>query len=120
MSEDKEMTLEQMRAKRGISEVLFKKFTEAHEYFETHAFCFYEGEDGKYYNARVARYWGSNVITQVAGKKKEVLKVMQKIQSDPLYTNVCTMFFIDRDYDESLANTNNDLFETPCYSIENL
>ena len=120
MSEDKKMTLDQMREKRGISEVLFKKFTEAHEYFETHAFCFYEGEDGKYYNARVARYWGSSVITQVAGKKKEVLKVMQKIQSDPLYTNVCTMFFIDRDYDESLANTNNDLFETPCYSIENL
>lgn len=72
-----------------------KKFTEAHEHFETHAFCFYEGEDGKYYNARVARYWGSNIITQVAGKKKEVLKVMQKIQSDSLYTNVCTMFFID-------------------------
>lgn len=120
MSEEKEMTLEQMREKRGISEVLFKKFTEANEYFETHAFCFYEGEDGKYYDSRVARYWGSNVITQVAGKKKEVLKVMQKIQSDPLYADVCTMFFIDRDYDESLANTNDDLFETPCYSIENL
>lgn len=120
MSEEKEMTLEQMREKRGISEVLFKKFTEANEYFETHAFCFYEGEDGKYYDSRVARYWGSNVITQVAGTKKEVLKIMQKIQSDPLYANVCTMFFIDRDYDESLANTNDDLFETPCYSIENL
>lgn len=120
MSEEKEMTLEQMRAKRGISEVLFKKFTEAREYFETHAFCFYEGEDGKYYDSRVAQYWGSNFIPQVAGKKKEVLKVMQKIQADPLYADVCTMFFIDRDYDESLADTNDDLFETPCYSIENL
>ena len=30
------------------------------------------------------------------------------------------MFFIDRDYDESLRDTNDDLFETPCYSIENL
>lgn len=120
MSEEKEMTLEQMREKRGISEVLFKKFTEARGYFKTHAFCFYEGEDGKYYNSRVAQYWGSNFIPQVAGKKKEVLKVMQKIQTDPLYNDVCTMFFIDRDYDESLANTNDDLFETPCYSIENL
>lgn len=117
--EENELTLEQMREKRGISEVLFKKFTEANKYFGTHAFCFYEGEDGKYYNPRVAQYWGTNFIPQVAGNKKEVLKVMQKIQSDPLYADVCTMFFIDRDYDESLANTNNNLFETPCYSIEN-
>lgn len=120
MSDEREMTLDQMREKRGISEVLFKKFTEAYEYFETHAFCFYEGEDGKYYNSRIEKYWGSNFITQVAGKKKEVLRIMNKIQSDPLYSDVCTMFFIDRDYDDSLANTNDDLFETPCYSIENL
>lgn len=119
MSEEKEMTLDQMREKRGISEVLFKKFTEANEYFKTHAFCFYEGEDGKYYNSRIAKFWGPNFIPQVAGKKKEVLKVMQKIQADPLYKDVCTMFFIDRDYDVSMANTNEDLFETPCYSIEN-
>lgn len=120
MSEDKTMTLEQMREKRGIYEALFKKFTESKKYFGTYAFCFYEGEDGKYYNSRIAQYWGPNVITQVAGKKKEVLKIMEKIQSDPLYSGVCTMFFIDRDYDAPLANKNEDLFETPCYSIENL
>lgn len=119
MSDDKNISLDQMREKRSIAEVLFKKFSEAHEHFKTHAFCFYEGEDGKYYNARVAQYWGTNIITYTAGNKKEVLKVIQKIQSDHLYADVCTMFFIDRDYDESLANTNNDLFETPCYSIEN-
>lgn len=117
---DKDLSLDEMREKRTIAEVLYKKFTEANEFFETHAFCFYEGEDGKYYNSRVAKYWGSNYITQDAGRKREVLRVMEKIQSDPLYSNVCTMFFIDRDYDESLANTNDDLFETPCYSIENL
>ena len=120
MTEKKGLSVDEMRNKRSISEVLYKKFTEANAYFNTHAFCFYEGEDGKYYDSRIEKYWGSSFITQVAGKKKEVLKVMKKIQSDPLYANVCTMFFIDRDYDESLANTNNDLFETPCYSIENL
>ena len=30
------------------------------------------------------------------------------------------MFFIDRDFDDSLAMTNKDLFETPCHSVENL
>ena len=99
MSEEREMTLEQMREQRGVSEVLFKKFTEAREYFETHAFCFYEGEDGKYYDSRVAQYWGADFIPIVAGKKKEVIRAMRKIQSDPLYADVCTMFFVDRDYD---------------------
>lgn len=120
MAEEKELSVDEMRKKRGISEVLYKKFTESNAYFGSHAFCFYEGEDGKYYNSRIAKYWGSDFIPQVAGKKSEVLKVMKKIQSDPLYSDVSTMFFIDRDYDESLANTNDDLFETPCYSIENL
>jgi hypothetical protein len=30
------------------------------------------------------------------------------------------MFFVDRDCDTPLSNTNPDLFETPCYSVENL
>lgn len=117
---ERELTVEQMRSKRTVSEALFKKFTEARDYFATHAFCFYEGEDGKYYNSRVEKYWGTNFISFIAGNKKEVLKIMEKIQSDPLYADVCVMFFVDRDYDTSLANTNGDLFETPCYSIENL
>ena len=75
MPEEKEMTLEQMREKRGKSEVLYKKFTEFREYFETHAFCFYEGEDGKYYDSRIAQYWGPNFIPQFAGNKKEVARV---------------------------------------------
>lgn len=30
------------------------------------------------------------------------------------------MFFVDNDYDESLEGISPDLYETPCYSIENL
>ena len=118
MSEEKVLTLEQMRNSRNMSEVMFKKFTEANKYFKTHAFCFYEGEDGKYYNTRVTRYWGCNFISLVAGNKNEVLRIMRKIKSDSLYCNVCTMFFVDRDYDNPLADVD-DLFETPCYSVEN-
>ena len=109
-----------MRAKRNVAEAVFKKFTEAKDKFDTYAFCFFEGEDGKYYNSRIEKYWGSNFIPLVAGKKKEVLKVMRMIKASPLYNNVCTMFFVDRDYDQSLKGIDKDLFETPCYSIENL
>lgn len=118
--EKKGLSLEQMRAKRTIAETVFKKFTEAKDKFDTYAFCFFEGEDGKYYNSRIEKYWGCNFIPLIAGKKKEVLKVMRMIKASPLYNNVCTMFFVDRDYDESLNGTDKDLFETPCYSIENL
>ena len=120
MSETKEMTLDQMREQRNVSGALFKKFTEAHHFFGSHAFCFFEGEDGKYYNSRIEDVLGENYIPYVAGNKKEVLRIKRKIQADPLYDNVCTMFFVDRDYDEPLGNTDKDLFETPCYSIENL
>lgn len=122
MPEDREsaLTLDQMREMREVSGVLYKKFTEAYRYFATHAFCFYEGEDGKYYNSRIEQYWGSNYIPLIAGNKKEVLRALRKITSDPLYRKVCVMFFVDRDYDESLSGTNKHLFETPCYSIENL
>ena len=112
--------LDQMRQKRRTAESVFKKFTEFNKYFKTHAFCFYEGEDGKYYDLRVKEYFGDEFITFTAGNKIEVIKVMKKIKSEKLYDNVCKMFFIDRDYDESLVDIDNDLFETPCYSIENL
>ena len=112
--------MEQMRAKRNVAEAVFKKFTEAKDKFDTYAFCFFEGEDGKYYNSRIEKYWGGNFIPLVAGNKKEVLKVMRMIKASPLYNTVCTMFFVDRDYDKSLKGTDKDLFETPCYSIENL
>ena len=117
---DNDITIAEMREMREMSSVLYKKFSESREFFSTHAFCFYEGEDGKYYNSRIERYWGNSFIPMVAGNKKEVLKAMKKITSDPMYDDVCTMFFVDRDYDESLKGTNSHLFETPCYSIENL
>lgn len=45
---------------------------------------------------------------------------MEMIQSKPEYSEMCTMFFVDRDYDNSLQGQSDNLFETPCYSIENL
>lgn len=85
-----------------------------------YAFCFYEGEDGKYYDSRIRQKFDDQFITYSVGNKKEVLKLLRKITSTDLYNNVCTMFFVDRDYDESIAKDYKDLFETPCYSIENL
>lgn len=117
--EDREITLTVLREKRHTAESIYIKFIESKQYFGTHAFCFFEGEDGKYYNARIAQYFEENFIPFSVGNKSEVLKLMKKLQSDEQYSRVCLMFFIDRDFDLPLAGTNSDLFETPCYSIEN-
>ena len=45
---------------------------------------------------------------------------MKKIEDDALYDRIVKMFFVDNDYDESLNGKSPNLYETPCYSIENL
>lgn len=113
------LSVDKMREKRNTAESIFMKFTLYKDLFESYAFCFYEGEDAKYYDSRVRQYWGENFISLVAGKKKEVLKVMKKIRLNPLYSKVIVMFFVDRDFDEVVDSDDPDLFETSCYSVEN-
>ena len=109
-----------MRKERGTYEAIYIQFVNSKKYFKTYAFCFYEGEDGKYYNSRISQKFGNKFITYTVGNKKEVLKLFRRITSTDLYDDVCTMFFVDRDYDLSLSGESEKLFETPCYSIENL
>lgn len=120
MTNDNSLTLAQMRMERGKYEATYIQFIAEPKYHNSHAFCFYEGEDGKYYDSRIRQKFGNRIITHTVGNKKEVLKLLKKIRSTDLYDSVCTMFFIDRDCDESKAGSDKDLFETPCYSIENL
>lgn len=119
MSNDNSL-LEQMRKSREIYEVSYMKFINDRKYHSSYAFCFYENEDGKYYNSRIKQKFKDNFIIYPVGNKKGVLKLLNKIRSSNLYENVCTMFFVDRDYDASLEGKDEDLFETPCYSVENL
>lgn len=113
------LSLEKMRKERRTYESVYMKFVNSGKYFNSHAFCFYEGEDGKYYDSRIRQRFQDKFITFIVGNKKEVLKLLERITSTDLYDKVCTMFFVDRDYDVSKSDYNRDLFETPCYSIEN-
>ncbi len=120
LDDNEVLEIEDMRQARESANSVFIKFTDNKEYFSTHAFCFFEGEDGKYYNSRIRSYFSSYFIPFAVGNKKEVLKLMNKIKSDNLYDKISKMFFIDRDYDLSMKSADEDLYETPCYSIENL
>lgn len=120
MPEESVSLLQDMREHRKDAEVIFTKFTQDKNRYEGYAFCFYEGEDAKYYNQRIENVFGDKYIAYIAGSKKEVIRALGIIRREMLYSNLCTMFFVDRDYDESMKDYDPDLFETPCYSIENL
>lgn len=113
------ITVDEMRKSREMAVVAYTEFTQDSEHHNTHLFCFYEGEDGKYYDTLIRKYY-SNFFTYCAGCKSEVLKALKIISGHSEYNEVNKMFFIDRDFDDSLAGTHQDLYETPCYSIENL
>lgn len=119
MSKKQALTLENMRREREKEEAIYIQFANSRKNYKTHAFCFYEGEDGKYYNPRVELKF-DKFISYKVGNKKEVLKLLDRIVSTDLYRDVCVMFFVDRDYDISRSGYREELYETPCYSIENL
>jgi hypothetical protein len=121
MDDKKESLIEEMRQGRTNYQSVYLKFIGDKNQHHSHVFCFYEGEDGKYYNQRIfSKFSVDNVVTYIVGNKKNILDILKRINSDEIYKDVCTMFFIDRDYDESNLNISENLFETPCYSIENL
>lgn len=119
-TEDKTTLLEEMRSGRESANTAFINFTDSYDYFPTHIFCFYEGEDGKYYNQKIKTVLGDNVISIKVGNKKEVIKIWRKIKADTNYDGVSKCFFVDRDMDEPPEDIDKNLYITPCYSIENL
>ncbi len=117
---NEESLLKEMREGRESANAAFVNFTDNYKNFTSHVFCFYEGEDGKYYNQRIKQNVGNDIVPIRVGGKKDTIKVWTRITSDRDYSNVSKMFFVDRDMDDSPSNINNDLYITPCYSIENL
>ena len=83
-------------------------------------FCFFEGEDRKYYVERIKEKDPSiEVFGYVCGNRKSVITVYKKILSekDDLSS---LLFFVDRDYNLDSYEDNEDVYQTPEYSIENL
>lgn len=111
--------LTEMRKARENSNVAFITFCENYIRYPNHTYCFYEGEDGKYYNQRIKAVVGEDIIPIKAGNKRDTLKAWRKISKDSTYDSINTMFFVDRDMDDLPEDIDNNLYVTPCYSIEN-
>lgn len=121
MNNERVSPLNEMRQGREESSTAFMEFAGKKDYYREYAFCFYEGEDGKYYDNRIRNIIGDKFIHIRAGNKNKVLKTMKLIKSKSEYKDVTTMFFVDRDMEFNMPEYGEeDVFVTPCYSIENL
>lgn len=119
MSSERISPLVEMRLGREESSTAFMEFTSKRKYHSNYAFCFYEGEDGKYYDHRIRSIIGKDFIHIKAGNKNKVLKVLKLIKDKPEYQSVNTMFFVDRDMGFDMKEyKEKDVYVTPCYSIE--
>ncbi len=113
------ITVEILRQDRDKAQVAFQEFALFTRKFARHLFCFFEGKDNPYYVPRIKRFTEKYHIIRCGGKDK-VLKVHQLITNRPEYNHYQKAFFIDKDFDAPLASVLPPIFETPCYSIENL
>lgn len=83
-------------------------------------YCFFENKDAPYYHLRIKHHYKGRYHYIPCGNKKMVLKTYDLIKGHREYHQYKLAFFIDRDYDESIKDQKPGIYETPCYSIENL
>ncbi|MPW25512.1 DUF4435 domain-containing protein [Alkalibaculum sp. M08DMB] len=115
------MNIQEIKDAREKGVTAYTRFCLDKEYHNKKIFCFFEGEDYKYYNPRIEKYMQIDyhqIIYYSCGGRREVLKVHRKIKKDEVYNNVKKVYFIDRDFvPECIEDF--DVYQTPCYSIEN-
>lgn len=80
-------------------------------------FCFFEGEDYKYYRSRILHYLDfeeNSIFLYNCNGKSQVVKVYEDLKSKRKMKKI---FFIDKDFDRRISNQV--VFQTDGYSIEN-
>lgn len=120
------MLVDALRASRSKSAAVFVEFTRLYKKYPSALYCFFEGEDDKYYGIRIQTIVKpeKDVYFSCDGKKG-VLGIYRMLKLRKYYANVKAAYFVDRDFDESIIGMNlegvilDEIYETPCYSIEN-
>ncbi len=113
------MTVDDLRkAGKNSSNVGYMTFIKYIREDKSGLFCFFEGKDSPYYISRVRSVFQGNYYPINCTGKRQVLKAFELIQNHNVYDKYKRCFFIDRDFDP--PENNPKIYETPCYSIENL
>lgn len=110
--------IDQLRKSREKAQVAYQEFVLHAGKGKDGLFCFFEGNDNAYYVPRIKRFTDNYHPIKCGGRDK-VLDVYRLITIHSEYDKYKKAFFVDRDFNESLAPRNPPIFETPGYSIEN-
>ena len=102
MSEGEKMDIQKVKDARNKGVVAFSRYCQEKKKYRDYLFCFFEGEDAKYYFPRIEKYSGyeyTKIIHYNCGGKKGVLKALNLVEKnrDEIYT--AKAFFVDSDYD---------------------
>ena len=111
--------IEKMDEESECPETIFKELIENKRKFDV--FVFLEGDDDiNYYESRLSVFIGNKKMHPFKCKgKSNVLKVHKLLNSDSVnIEKIKLLFFVDHDFDTDISYPE-DIYVTPCYSIEN-
>jgi hypothetical protein len=113
---------EKLRGERDSYAVTLSNFILSSNKQPERLFCFFEGEDDKYYCVRIDQAIPNSNYASIPCKgKKNLLHIHDIVTTNREYQNHWIAFFTDRDFDtEEKLIDSPVLYYTPCYSIENL
>lgn len=109
-----------IREKEEATSVAYQSFVLLSNVNPESLFCFFENKDAPYYHLRIKSTVTGTFHYISCGGKSMVLKARKMIRHHTEYDTYKCAFFIDRDFDESIKDKIAEIYETPCYSIENL
>lgn len=111
--------LNEMKESAESGHVAYTNFARAYSKANPNiVYCFFEGdEDKKYYGTRITIKYDRKFEDFTCGGRDFVLKAIELIKNREEYSKAKVLFFIDKDYTDDKPE--DELYVTPCYSIEN-
>lgn len=106
-----------LKLTENTSTVAFHKFVLLCKGRESDLYCFFEGRDSQYYSPRIKSITKRKYHPISCGNKKSVIDVHKWLSTHTDYSKYPKVFFVDRDFDNKIGIA--ELYETPCYSVEN-
>lgn len=109
-----------LRQHRETYTVAWRRFLLAFSKTPNDLYCFFEGDDAKYYGTRIeSSLRGVKWHNLNVGGKVGVLRIVSLLQAGSRYRDAFVAVFVDRDFDDKHPDFDR-LYVTPCYSVENL
>ena len=109
--------INKMEEESECIEVIFKNYIENKN--KKNLFIFFEGKDDfRYYSSRIFSYFSKKNYSQHhCNSKENVINLYRMIKNQTKSKNRKNLYFVDKDYNEEKIEE--DIYVTPCYSIEN-